>query len=108
VEAFLAANESQWEVIEKVIDECDYYVLLIGGRYGSVMPDGIGDTEKKFNYAKSIGVPVLAFVHGDPENIPVGKTEKKKQDKTCCANFVREFCSNFQFGSGPTHRSLAA
>ena len=31
MEAFLATNESQWQVIKRVIDECDYYVLIIGG-----------------------------------------------------------------------------
>lgn len=76
MEAFLATNEAQWEVIQKVIDECDYYVLIIGGRYGSVTPEGVSYTEKEYNYAKRLSIPVLGFVHGDPENIPVSKAEK--------------------------------
>lgn len=75
MEAFVATNEEQWEVIRKVIEECDYYVLIIGGRYGSVTGDGISYTEKEYNYAKSLGIPVLCFVHADPDNIPVGKSE---------------------------------
>jgi hypothetical protein len=75
MEAFVASNESQWAVIKRVIDECDYYVLLIGGRYGTVTPEGVSYTEKEYRYAKSIGLPVLAFVHGTPEAIPVGKVE---------------------------------
>lgn len=75
MEAFLASNMSQWDIIQRVIDQCDYYVLIIGGRYGSVTPEGISYTEKEFNYAKAIGLPVLAFAHGEPEQIPVGKTE---------------------------------
>ena len=76
MEAFVASNESQWSVITRVIDECDYYVLVIGGRYGSVTGDGISYTEREYRYAKSSGIPVLAFVHSNPEQIPSGKVEK--------------------------------
>ncbi|MES0058359.1 DUF4062 domain-containing protein [Mesorhizobium sp. M0041] len=76
MEAFVASNESQWDVIKRVIDECDYYVLIIGGRYGSVTDEGISYTEKEYRYAKKSGIPVLAFVHGNPDEIPAGKTEK--------------------------------
>ncbi|SDL48087.1 protein of unknown function [Paracoccus chinensis] len=76
MEAFVASNEGQWDVIKRVIDECDYYILIIGGRYGSMTPEGMSYTEKEYRYAKEIGLPVLAFVHGEPESIPVGKTEK--------------------------------
>ncbi|WP_181174435.1 MULTISPECIES: DUF4062 domain-containing protein [unclassified Mesorhizobium] len=77
MEAFVASNDSQWDVIKRVIDECDYYVLIIGGRYGSVVTnEGISYTEKEYRYAKKSGLPVLAFVHGKPDEIAVGKTEK--------------------------------
>lgn len=75
MEAFVASNESQWDVIKKVIEECDYYVLIVGGRYGSVTDEGISYTEKEYHYAKQLGIPVLAFVHSDPSAIPVGKTD---------------------------------
>lgn len=75
MEAFLASNISQWDVIKRVIDECDYYILIIGGRYGSLTAEGISYTEKEYDYAKKIGLPILAFVHASPEQIPVGKTE---------------------------------
>lgn len=75
MEAFLASNISQWDVIKRVIDECDYYILIIGGRYGSLTEDGISYTEKEYDYAKKIGLPILAFVHAAPEQIPAGKTE---------------------------------
>ncbi|HEY1223688.1 MAG TPA: DUF4062 domain-containing protein [Brevundimonas sp.] len=75
MEAFVASNESQWQVIKRVIDECDYYVLILGGRYGTVTPDGVSYTEKEYLYAKELGIPVLAFVHADPQAIPVAKSE---------------------------------
>ncbi|MCG3123043.1 MAG: hypothetical protein GIKADHBN_01451 [Phycisphaerales bacterium] len=64
MEMFSAANSAQWQVIKRTIDECDYYVLLLADRYGSTIPeeDGISYTEKEYDYAVRIGVPVLAFV----------------------------------------------
>jgi hypothetical protein len=90
MEAFVASNESQWSVIKRVIDECDYYVLIIGGRYGSVTEDGVSYTEKEYRYAKAVGLPVLAFVHGQPTDIPIGKSELDAQSREKLAKFRAE------------------
>jgi hypothetical protein len=34
MELFPATSDDQWTLIRKVIDDCDYYVAIIGGRYG--------------------------------------------------------------------------
>ncbi|QDU08158.1 DUF4062 domain-containing protein [Gimesia aquarii] len=75
MELFPAADEEQFEFIKRIIDDCDYYLLIIGGRYGSLTSEGISYTEKEYEYAVSIGLKVLAFVHEKPEEIPVGKSE---------------------------------
>ena len=76
MEIFPAANDSAWDLIEKVIKDSDYYVLVIGGKYGSMDETGISYTEKEYDFAVSQRIPVLAFLHSDPETIPVGKSEK--------------------------------
>jgi hypothetical protein len=76
MELFPAADEEQWLFIKKIIDDCDYYLLVIGGRYGSTTSDGISYTEKEFDYAVSIGLKVVALIHGKPDNIPFGKSEQ--------------------------------
>lgn len=75
MELFPAADEEQLGFIKKVIDDCDYYLLIIGGRYGSLTPEGISYTEKEYDYALERGLGVLAFLHGRPDEIPVGKSE---------------------------------
>ncbi len=75
MELFPAVDEEQWAFIKRIIDDCDYYILIIGGRYGSLTPEGISYTEKEYAYAISIGLKVLAFVHESPEEIPVGKSD---------------------------------
>jgi hypothetical protein len=63
MEMFSADDAEQWETIQDTIDSSDYYVLIIGHRYGSVDPEeGISYTEKEFNYARSKGIPSLVFV----------------------------------------------
>lgn len=75
MELFPATNEEQWDLIKDVIDECDYYVLILGGRYGSLDKDDIGYTEKEYRYALEIGKPIISFLHKEPENLPKKKTE---------------------------------
>jgi hypothetical protein len=39
MEAFPAADEEQFEFIKTIISQCDYYVLIVAGRYGTLAPD---------------------------------------------------------------------
>ena len=48
MELFPAADDQAWQLIKDVIDSSDYYVLLIGGRYGSFNEEGIGYTEQEW------------------------------------------------------------
>ncbi|WP_436668130.1 DUF4062 domain-containing protein [Latilactobacillus sakei] len=36
MESFVATDDEQFNVIKKVIDLCDYYILILGKRYGSI------------------------------------------------------------------------
>lgn len=78
MELFPASNEEQFEFIKTVIDESDYYVLIIGGRYGSVDESGISYTEKEFDYALSKNMEVCAFVHSNPGKIAAEKTDRNQ------------------------------
>jgi hypothetical protein len=75
MELFPATDEEQWLFIQKIIDDSDYYVLILGGRYGSVTADGVSYTEKEFDYAIFKGVKVVALIHGEPGKLPVEKSE---------------------------------
>lgn len=76
MEMFPAANEDQLTLIQGVIDECDYYLIVVGGRYGSLDEAGISYTEREYDYALAKGIPVMGFVPSDPDLIPQGKTDK--------------------------------
>ena len=82
MELFPAADEDQWSLIKGVIDDCDYYIVIIAGRYGSIGPDGISYTEMEYGYAVEKDKPVVAFLHGDPGSIPNKHVEKTEEGKT--------------------------
>jgi hypothetical protein len=75
MELFPAANEDQWSLIKKVIDDCDYYIVIIAGRYGSLGPDGISYTEMEYRYALDKGKPVIGFVHKTPGSLVADRCE---------------------------------
>ena len=64
MEMFSAANEDQWRVIQRQIDDCDYYIVIVAHRYGS-LDKNISYTEKEYDYAVSKDIPVLGFVIDD-------------------------------------------
>ena len=78
MEFFAAIDSEQLEFIKKIIDDCDYYILIIGGKYGTMTEDGISYTEQEYNYAVSKGIRVLAFLH---ENINQLTTDKIELDQ---------------------------
>ena len=75
MELFPAADEEQWEFIKRIIDDCDYYLLIIGGRYGTTTDEGISYTEKEYDYAVENGLKVIALLHEKPDDIPLGKSD---------------------------------
>lgn len=63
MELFKAGNESQLKTIYKWIDESDVYMLILGGRYGSVEPkSGKSYIQLEYEYALSKDIPVFAVV----------------------------------------------
>ena len=63
MELFKAGNDSQLKTIYKWIDESDVYMLILGGRYGSVeSKSGKSYTQLEYEYAVNKGIPVFAVV----------------------------------------------
>ena len=89
MELFPAADEDQWTLIKKVIDDCDYYVVIIGGRYGSVHSSGKSYTQMEYEYALSKQKPTVAFLHENPGAILASKTEQTDDGKQKLEAFRR-------------------
>jgi pyrimidine-nucleoside phosphorylase len=81
MELFPAANDDQWSLIKKVIDDCDYYIVVVGGRYGSLSSSGLSFTQMEYEYAVSQGKPVMGFLHKTPGSIPASKSEPTEEGR---------------------------
>lgn len=63
MELFKSGDTTQKEVIKKWIDESDVYMLILGGRYGSIDEEtGKSYTHWEYDYAGEIGKPRFAIV----------------------------------------------
>jgi hypothetical protein len=87
MEMFGAFDEDQWDFIKRVIDDCDYYLLIIAGRYGSITKEEISYTEMEYKYAVDIGIPVIAMLHNNPDDISVGKSDVSSELKAKLDDF---------------------
>ena len=99
MERFSIGTQNKWKVIQRAINMSDFCIVVLGGRYGSIVPDGIvramdglahvppgvGYTELEYHYAIKRKVPVLPLLHETPEDMLVGeaasgeKTDEKRE-----------------------------
>lgn len=75
MEMFSAEDEDQWEIIRRTIEVSDYYILVLGLRYGSKTSDGISFTQKEYEYALERKIPILAFVMKDNVPLPIDRRD---------------------------------
>lgn len=87
MELFPATDEEQWTFIKSIIDDCDYYLLIIGGRYGSISSEGVSYTEKEYDYAVEKGIKVVALIHGSPGKLSMEKSESSEESREKLEDF---------------------
>lgn len=83
MERFSASNDTDLELIAKVIRQCQVYILILGHRYGELIPEHyslpsdlehliqpgerISYTELEYRIAKDAGLIILAFLMREDE-----------------------------------------
>jgi hypothetical protein len=90
MELFPASNDSAIRLIKDVIEQSDYYIVIVGGRYGSTGTDGVSFTELEYDYAVSAGKPVLGFLHGRAGSIPAEDSEPEPTARNRLDNFRKK------------------
>jgi hypothetical protein len=93
MELFPASDDTQWQLIKRVIEESDYYTVIVAGRYGSIGPEGLSYTEMEYDYAVERGIPVLGFVRSDIGNIAFDKTETSEDGRSKLEAFRQKVMS---------------
>jgi hypothetical protein len=107
MELFPAADETQWSLIRRVIDDCDYYIVIVAGRYGSTNKEGMSYTEMEYRYALDQGKPIIAFLHREPSTLQAKRTEASPTGREkleafrglCQQKMVKHWLSASELGS---------
>ncbi|WP_141620109.1 DUF4062 domain-containing protein [Myxococcus sp. AB036A] len=108
MENFTATDERGWKTIKRVIDDTDYYVLVLAGLYGSVdSTTGISWTQREYEYATSKGIPVLAFIRETPST-PGNAIETDPKKRKQLASFIEKVRSNHLYKTWKEANDLAA
>lgn len=94
MEQFPSSDMGQMEYIEKMLKDCDYYILILGGKYGTLDSDGIGFTEKEFDYAKQSGIPVMSFVIKDMNSLKGYQLEETDEMRKKLFDFRQKVCKD--------------
>ena len=93
MENFTAADDRGWKIIQWVIDDSDYYVLLLAGRYGSIdEPTGKSWTQLEYEYARERGIPILAFIR-EATAITADKMERDAERRGKIEAFIQQVTS---------------
>jgi len=94
MESFGAQADPALDVCLRELRKSDVVVLIVGPRYGSVLPQGISYTQAEFREARALGIPVLAFRVPD-----AGDLQQDEKDQVSA--FLTEV------GSMTTYKALA-
>lgn len=99
MELFTAGDQSQLQTIFNWIDQSDVYMLILGGRYGSLEPKSkVSYTELEYDYAKAQGKPSFSVVISEQaleqKVRSVGSSCLEKENPKQLAQFREKVLSN--------------
>lgn len=77
MELFYAPDMSTWDFIKEILLSCDYYIVILAGRYGSICEQtGQSFTQMEYEFAVNNHIPIGRFVYKNPDNLPFNKHDK--------------------------------
>lgn len=90
MEYFPAMNRKSIDYIKDAIKECDFYILIVAGRYGSSRDDnGVSLTEIEFDYAQELKIPTNIYLYDGPP-LPSDKIEENDEGKERLRSFIQK------------------
>ena len=87
MEMFSAADNEQWQIIARHIEESDYYAVIVAHRVGSLTDGGISYTRKEYEYAVAKGIPALGFVINEKARWPADRIDASDSTTTALKEF---------------------
>ena len=65
MESFGAEYQTPWQVIEDKLSNSDYYILVLGDKYGTLDSDGVSFTEKEYDLAQRLRLPTIVYLRAN-------------------------------------------
>ena len=93
MEHFTVSTSGKFSDIEELIDSSDFFILILGGKYGSCDENGISWTEKEYDYAVKNNKHILAIICDELSDLMRADPDTLTQDQ------IRqiEFCGKVSF-----------
>lgn len=85
----LEDSHSLMPVAQRLINDCDYFVILLGGRYGTLSPLGLSFPHREYIFAATKRKPVLALIHDQPLSLPEDAREPHREGQVRRDDFAR-------------------
>lgn len=83
MENFNSHPDEPKKLIKKYLEKTDFFILILGNCYGSIMPDyDISFTEFEYNTAIDLGIPVFVFFSHPQLSLPNDKEIAERLSKT--------------------------
>ncbi|SFQ54726.1 DUF4062 domain-containing protein [Parafilimonas terrae] len=96
MEFFAASDKTPIEIINEYMQDCDYYLLIIKGKYGSLHENtNTSFTEMEYNYAMENKIPLIACIYDQPDNLTRKEIEYENIDlRNKLETFINKIKSN--------------
>ena len=72
------------------IDDCDYFILMLGSRYGELSASGVSYLHLEYIYAVTKQKPILVLLHESPDNRPAELQESTQDGRIKFQDFRRQ------------------
>lgn len=72
------------------IDDCDYFILMLGSRYGELSASGVSYLHLEYIYAVTKQKPILVLLHESPDTRPTDLQEDTQDGRLKFQDFRRQ------------------
>lgn len=72
------------------IDDCDYFILLLGSCYGDLSASGVSYMHLEYIYAVTKQKPIIILMHEDPDGRPTELQEKTAEGRSKFKDFRQQ------------------
>ncbi len=89
MEHFTVSTDGEFSDIEELIDDSDFFIMLMGAGYGSCDENGISWTEREYLYARQKNKPVIVIICEELARLMKAEPEALEGDQKKQVDFAR-------------------